>query len=744
MSRVHEIATEIGINSKELIEKLNELGIKTKSHMSSLDDVTIKMIHKIYTTKKTFSESTSLQKEINKDIPISVKKSKTLKPKHEKSVESIEIEKKKVVKKSEKIKVEETIIKPINVIEEPVAIEEKIEIEVKEKEESIKQEELKPIEKAADEVSIKQEAVKGIIKVNSDGIIVSELAQKMNILSTELIKKMISLGIFAAINQKLDIETAILVASEYNYEIEHVPLYGEDILSIEDKEEDASMLKPRPPVVTVMGHVDHGKTKLLDAIRSTNIMDHEAGGITQHIGAYKVELKKGKIVFLDTPGHAAFTAMRARGAQVTDIVILVVAADDGVMPQTIEAIDHAKSAQVPIIVAVNKIDKPEANPEKVKRQLAEYGLIPEEWGGKTIFVEVSAKQKIGLDNLLEMILLEAEMLELKANPDKMAKGVILEAKLDRLRGPVASVLIQEGVLRIGDVFVSGFIYGKVRAMNNDLGKKIKEAGPGTPIEILGCSGVPQAGDLFQVARDEKTSRQISMKRQDIKREKAWGDKQHITLEDLYKKIQEGNIKELNIIIKADVQGSVEALSGALEQLSTPQIKVKVIHGAPGNITETDIILASAANAIIIGFNVKTEPKTEEFAAREDVEIKIYSIIYEIINVVKLAMEGMLEPLLKEVYTGKAEVREVFRIPKLGNIAGSYVLEGEIIRNACVKILRQDKDIFKGKLNSLKRFKDDVKSVQASFECGIGVDNFQDFKAGDIIEAYRIEHITQKL
>ncbi|MBI5418149.1 translation initiation factor IF-2 [Candidatus Poribacteria bacterium] len=707
MSRVYEIAKEVGTDSKSLLNKLNEMGIQVKTHMSSLDEVTIKKIRQMYAAQ-TLPET-----------PKPVKK------------HTLVVEEKKVL-------AEEVV--PIKTVEVEKPIEEKP-IEIAPVKEVIETEK-KELEQKQEEEIPKEPEIK-IIKVNTDGIIVSELAKKMNIPSNDLIKKMIEMGIFAAINQRLDMDTAILVASEYNYDIEHVPLYGEDILGQEEKE-DPARLKPRSPVVTIMGHVDHGKTKLLDAIRQTNIIDTEAGGITQHIGAYLVEFKKGKIVFLDTPGHAAFTAMRARGAQVTDIVVLVVAADDGVMPQTVEAIDHAKSAQVPIIVAINKIDKPEANIERVKRQLSDHGLVPEEWGGKTIYVEISAKQKIGLENLLEMILLESEMLELKANPDKLAKGIILEAKLDRGRGSVATVLVQEGTLEVGDVFVTGAFYGKVRAMHNDLGKRLKEAGPSTPVEILGLSGVPQAGDLFQVAKDEKTARQISIKRQEIQREKTWGAKQHITLEDLYKKIQEGNIKELNIIFKADVQGSVEALTGALNQIESSQIKLKVIHGATGNITETDVMLAAASNAIIIGFNVKPEPKAEELALKEKVDIKIYNIIYEILNVVKAAMEGMLEPVYKEVYSGKAEVRELFKIPKMGNIAGSYVIEGEILRNAQIKVVRQGEKIFEGKLSSLKRFKDDVKNVQTNFECGIGIANFDDIQPGDIIEAYKVEQVIQKL
>ncbi len=742
MSRVHEIAKELGTDSKSLLKKLDEIGISVKNHMSSLDDVTIKKLHEIYAHKTITGKVSSKveKKEAEKSavhIEIKIHKSRGRPKKKEEPIAAVSEPKTAEPLKEPKISVVKEEKKAEPIIAEPIKEEKKAEPVLEEPIEEIKPKEI-------EEVKVEEPVKQIVIKVNSDGIIVSELAQKMSLASTELIKKMIELGIFAAINQRLDIDTATLVAGEFGHEIEHVPLYGEDILCEKEEKEDPKYLKPRSPVVTIMGHVDHGKTKLLDAIRATNIIDTEAGGITQHIGAYLVELKKGKIVFLDTPGHAAFTAMRARGAQATDIVVLVVAADDGVMPQTIEAIDHAKSAQVPIIVAINKIDKPEANPDRVKRQLSDLGLVPEEWGGKTIYTEISAKQKIGLENLLEMILLEAEMLELKANPDKMAKGIILEAKLDKGRGSVATVLVQEGTLKVGDSFVTGAFYGKIRAMYNDIGKKIIAAEPSTPVEILGCSGVPQSGDLFQVAKNEKIAREISMKRQDIQREKVLGAKQHITLEDLYKKIKEGNIKELNIIIKADVQGSMEAIAGALSSFETSNIKLRVIHSATGNITETDVMLASASDAIILGFNVKIESKASEFAERENVEIKIFNIIYELINVVKAAMEGLLEPVYEEVYSGKAEVRTIFHISKTGNIAGSYVLDGEILRNSIAKVLRQNKEIFKGKIQSLKRFKDDVKSVQANFECGIILNGFNNIEPGDIIEAYKIEQVLQKL
>ncbi|KAF0123593.1 MAG: translation initiation factor IF-2 [bacterium] len=556
-----------------------------------------------------------------------------------------------------------------------------------------------------------------------------------------MIKKLLDMGVVTTINQPLDIDTASLIASEFSYAVENIPI-DEDIL---EKEEDApEELVHRPPVVTVMGHVDHGKTSLLDAIRETNVMGKEAGGITQHIGAYHVSLPKGDIVFLDTPGHEAFTAMRARGAQVTDIVVLVVAADDGVMSQTVEAINHAKAAGVTLMVAINKIDKPNADIEKVKRNLMEYGLVPEELGGDTVFVEVSAKKKQGINDILELILLQAELLELKANPNKAAKGVVIEAKLDKGRGPVATVLIKEGTLKVGDPFVVGVKFGKIRALINENGEKVTQVGPAMPIEIIGLSGVPEAGDSFIVVDDEKKTRQVALFRQQKKRESELVKTSKIALENLYDKIQEGYVKELNIIVKADVQGSIEALLKALNELSTDSIKLHGIHASVGGIVESDVMLASASNAIIIGFNVKSDTKVQQIAEQEKVSIRFYSIIYDVVSDMKKAMEGLLEPTLEEKTLGRAEVRSTFTISRTGTIAGSFVLNGKIVKGEHARLLRDNVVIHDGKIYSLKRFKDDVKEVESGYECGIGIENFNDLKVDDIIESYTYEKVLATL
>jgi translation initiation factor IF-2 len=498
-------------------------------------------------------------------------------------------------------------------------------------------------------------------------------------------------------------------------------------------------------VVTIMGHVDHGKTSLLDAIRETKVAEGEAGGITQHIGAYTVTVHGKQVTFLDTPGHEAFTAMRARGAKVTDIVILVVAADDGVMPQTVEAIHHAKAAGVPLIVAMNKIDKPTANPDRVRNALSEHGLISEAWGGDTIMVEVSAKQKTGLDQLLEMILLQAEVLELKADPHQLAKGTVVEAKLERGRGPVATVLVQSGTLHVGDVFVVGAFSGKVRALINHTGSKVQQAGPSVPVEVIGLPGVPSAGDVFQAVKDERIAREIAEDRAHKQRAAELAGAGKVSLDDLFAKIQEGSVKELSLVIKADVQGSSEALATAIEKLPTEAVKIRVIHNGVGGITESDVLLAAASNAIIIGFNIRPEPKASDLAEKEHVDVRLYTIIYNALNDIKAAMEGLLEPTLKERVLGRAEVRQVFTVSKAGTIAGSYVIDGTITRaSAGVRVIRDNVVVYQGRLGSLRRFKDDVREVQQGYECGIAVENFSDIKSGDVIEAYAIDKIAAKL
>jgi len=578
------------------------------------------------------------------------------------------------------------------------------------------------------------------IKVG-ESIAVKDLASKMSYTATEVIKKLMLMGIMATINQEIDYETAALVAIEFGVTCEELPPET-DPTEIPEIEDDPKSLVVRPPVVTVMGHVDHGKTSLLDAIRKTSVSTHEAGGITQHIGAYQVMCQGKKIVFLDTPGHEAFTAMRARGAQVTDIAILVVAADDGVMPQTVEAINHAKSAGVPIIVAINKIDKPGANPEHVKQELSEHELIPEDWGGDTIMVPVSAKQKQGMNDLLEMVLLVAEVKELKANPNRDARGVIIEAQLDKGRGPVATVLVQNGTLRIGDSIIAGTTFGKVRAMINDRGENVKKAGPSVPVEVLGLSDVPEAGDVL-AALEEKLARSIASKRIEKKRTELIRNKK-VSLDDLFQQIQEGNIKDLNIVIKADVQGSVEALANSLLSLNkNDEVRVNIVHSGVGAVNESDVMLATASNALIIAFNVRPDANARRVADAESIDIRTYRVIYDALNDVKDAMSGMLAPKYKEVVQGKVEIRQVMKFSK-ALVAGSYVLEGKITNSSKIRILRDNIVAFDGELDSLRRFKDDVKEVAAGYECGITIKDYRDFQEGDIIEAYTMEEIETSI
>ena len=583
--------------------------------------------------------------------------------------------------------------------------------------------------------------IKRIIRI-SEVIAVGDLAKRMGVKGGELIKKLMELGVLVNINQMIDADVASLVASEFGYEVEKLSLEKQDLL--ERKEDLPEQLQPRPPVVTIMGHVDHGKTTLLDAIRKTNVVGGEAGGITQHIGAYDVQLENGHVVFIDTPGHEAFTAMRARGAQVTDIVVLVVAVDDGMMPQTKEAIDHARAAKVPIVVAVNKIDKPNANPEKVKKELADYGLVPEKWGGNTLFAEVSAKQKTGIKELLELILLQAEVLELKANPDKSARGVIIESKLDKGRGPVATLLVQEGALKTGDVFIAGSHYGRVRAMLNNKGQKIIEALPSIPVEVVGFTDVPEAGETFIVVSDERMAKQITLYRQEKIRERELSKLSKVSLEELYEQIKKGEVKELNVIIKADVQGSIEAVKEAFKKLSTDLVKVNILHDAVGGITETDVNLASASNAIIIGFNVRPVPKAQSLAELEHVDMRTYAVIYDAINDIKKALEGLLEPTYKERFLGRAQVIQVFSIHKLGTVAGSLIVDGKVVRGSHARLLRDNAVVYDGRIASLRRFKDDMKDCGQGLECGIKIENFNDVKLGDIIESYEIEEVQPQL
>ena len=599
------------------------------------------------------------------------------------------------------------------------------------------------INETGDVVQLSAKPTKRAIRIG-ESINLGELAKLMSLKAGELIKKLILLGVTATINQSVDHETAVLLAEEFDFEIIS-DIFEEDELLLEDEVETTdNKLVPRPPVVTVMGHVDHGKTTLLDTIRKANVVEGEAGGITQHIGAYSVDVNGRKVVFVDTPGHEAFTAMRARGAKVTDLVILVVAADDGVMPQTVEAVNHAKAAEVPIIVAVNKIDKPDAEPEKIKRELSEIGLLAEDWGGDTLFAEVSAKQNLGIKELLELIILQADVLELKADQDKRANGFIIEAVLDKGRGPVATVIVSEGTLRVGDTVVAGTIYGKVRALIDDKGDRVNEAGPSMPVEIMGLSGVPQAGERFYAVKDEKSAKDVVGHRETKQRETVAAKVRKPSLENLFETLEEEEAKELALIIKADTQGSVEAVRESITKLSTDKCQVKVVHTGVGGVNERDVILASASNAIIVGFNVRPDVKALEISEREGVSLELHTIIYNLIDRVRSAMEGLLDPIVQEKITGHAEIRETFHISRIGTVAGCFVNDGKVTRDSNVRILRDGVITFDGKLSSLKRFKDDAKEVNAGYECGLTIERFNDLKVGDTLEFYMFEEFKQEL
>ena len=665
-----------------------------------------------------------------------------LEKEEKKKKEKIKVEEKKPKKKPSALKREKDVKEEIEDFffeEEPIELFEGITEEEEEKP-RIPAKKEKPAKEPSKPSTLPPKERK--IKVY-ETIQVGELAKLMGVKVGELLKKALMMGLPLTINQSIDADTAAILADEFGFKVEKATVEEELLLQyVPPKEEE---LKPRPPVVTVMGHVDHGKTTLLDAIRKTDVASREAGGITQHIGAYKVTLEDGRqITFIDTPGHEAFTTMRARGAQVTDIVILVVAADDGVMEQTKEAIEHARAAGVPIVVAINKIDKPNANPERVKSQLAELGLVPEEWGGETLMANISARNRIGIEELLELVLLQAEILDLKAAYDRPARGRVIESRLDKGKGPVATVLIQEGTLREGDVFVSGQTFGRVRAMFDSLGQRVKEATPATPVEILGFEELPQAGDDFIVLEDEEKARRIAEYRQRKAREAEAAKQTKITLEKLFEKLKEGELKELKIVLKADTQGTLEALDASLQKLSTDKVKVTIIRKGIGAITESDVMLASASDAIVIGFNVKPTSQAKEIAKQEGVDIRFYDVIYHLLEDIKKAMEGLLEPVYEEVITGVAEVRATFKVPKVGVVAGCYVKEGVISRNNKVRVIRDGVVVFTGGIASLKRFKEDVKEVQAGYECGLKIENFNDVKVGDIIEAFEIRKVEQKL
>ncbi|NFQ59568.1 translation initiation factor IF-2 [Clostridium sporogenes] len=682
--RVYELAKELNISSKELITLLEEeFSVEVKNHMSAIEDEDADLIKELLSGKEK-SEKT----------------------------------------KEEDDEIETTAKKPIK--------------------ESMNNKKTNKRDDKNEKVNTENAEDMAIITMTSDTITVKEISDKLEKSYAEVIKELMLMGVMASVNQEINFEMAEKLAAKFDTEILKEDEDEEDDLEdiLKDNEEGEHLQK-RSPIITVMGHVDHGKTSLLDAIRKSKVTSTEAGGITQHIGAYTVELNGEAITFLDTPGHAAFTAMRARGAQVTDIVILVVAADDGIMPQTQEVISHCKAANVPLIVAINKIDRPGANIDKVKQELTEYGLVAEDWGGDTICVPVSAHTKEGIDDLLEMILLSSEILELKANPNRKAKGTVVEAKLDKGRGAVATLLIQNGTLRVGDSIVVGSTYGRIRAMFNDKGKNIKSAGPSTPVEILGLSEVPEAGDKFYQVKDEKTARGIADKRKEKIRDEYLQSTHKVSLEDLYNQIQEGTVKELGLIVKADVQGSVEALKQSLEKLSTEEVKVRVIHGGVGAINETDVTLATASNGIILGFNVRPDNNATIASERDGVDIKTYRVIYDAIEDIKSAMLGMLEPEFKEVVIGTAEVRQVYKISSVGTIAGAYVQTGKLARNAGARVIRDGIVIFESELGSLKRFKDDAKEVAQGYECGLSIEKFNDIKEGDIIECFIMEEIKKK-
>lgn len=693
--RIYEYAKELNVKSKEIIDELKKMDVEVSNHMQALEDDQIKVLDKKFKSsqsegnKKQNTQNNHQKQQNKKDNNQNKSNSKQKNNKNSKNNKNNKNNKGKNNKQTD----------------EPKEMPSKITYE--------------------------------------EGITVGELADKLNIESSGIIKKLFLLGIVANINQSLDEETLELIADDYGVEIEKEVVVNEEDLTtyFEDEENDPDAIE-RPAVVTIMGHVDHGKTTLLDSIRNTKVTAGEAGGITQHIGAYQIENSGKKITFLDTPGHAAFTTMRARGAQVTDITILVVAADDGVMPQTIEAINHAKEADVPTIVAVNKIDKPTANPDRVMQELTEYGLIPEDWGGETIFVPLSALNGDGIDDLLEMIGLVAEVQELKANPDKQAVGTVIEAELDKSRGPAASLLVQNGTLHVGDSIVVGNTYGRVRAMVNDLGQRIKTAGPSTPVEITGINDVPQAGDRFVIFKDEKQARRIGEARHEASVIQQRQESKNVSLDNLFEQMKQGEMKDLNVIIKGDVQGSVEALAASLMKIDVEGVNVRIIHTAVGAINESDVTLANASNGIIVGFNVRPDAGAKRAAEAENVDMRLHRVIYNVIEEIESAMKGLLDPEFEEQVIGQAEVRQTFKVSKVGTIAGSYVTEGKITRNAGVRVIRDGIVQFEGELDTLKRFKDDAKEVSQGYECGITIANFNDIKEGDIIEAFEMVEIER--
>ncbi len=752
--KAYELSKGFNIPSKEIVKVLHDYGVSEKNHMSALDEKELDVIFEYYTQKNQVEDFSALFAVVEPPAE-EKKKDKAEKAADEAPADSVEeteapaeieelvhARKTRVVDtrannvdldKLDTEKLEDLI--PENVKETGGSAKQKIKTGnkksklVKEKPEA--KEAAKPVKKE------KKEVLEVLVP---DAITVGELAERMKKPTTEVIKKLMMLGIMASVNETLDFDTASLIVEDFGGIVEHEIILTEEDKLFNDVEDSPESLIPRSPVVVVMGHVDHGKTSLLDTIRNTNVTDGEFGGITQHIGAYRVRVNDKKITFLDTPGHEAFTAMRARGALVTDIAILVVAADDGIMPQTIEAINHAKAANVSIIVAINKIDKEGANPDRVRQELTEHGLVPEEWGGDTICVEVSAKMKMNIDSLLEMVLLVAEMKELKANPNRLAKGTVIEAQLDKGRGPVATLLVQNGTLKTGDIVVAGTAVGRVRAMNDDKGKAIKKAGPSIPVEILGLSEVPDGGDVFYAVEDERKAREVVEARKFKAKQEAQKQSQALSLDNLFEQIEAGKTKDLNIIVKADVQGSVEAVRQSLERITNEEVRVNVIHGAVGAVNESDVMLASASNAIIVGFNVRPTPGATVAADGSEVDIRLYRVIYDAIEDIEAAMKGMLAPKFQEQITGHIEIRTTFKVSGVGTIGGAYVTDGKVHRNSLVRVVRDGIVIHEGELGSLKRFKDDVKEVASGYECGVSIEKFNDIKEGDVIEAYVMEQI----
>ena len=769
--RINKLALELNIPNDKIIDALKKKDVPVKNHMSSIDGEAAEYVRGLFTEKKpaakTKKKAVPAKKVSKVAKPITAKtvaKAAALK----KAEEAKAATKPKAVAKqktaqapAKKESPPKTAAKPkaakakklgLKVVVKPEEAEKKKESKAPKEKPAAKKKKEEP--KAPPAKTGKEQAPQKAPPVSepvveegfeivqlTDNIPLRDLAEKLKCTPNDIIMDLMTLGTMATINQSLSIEVASKIADQRGFEVEVVTPDLELGFEEEEEEDLPKDQIPRPPIVTIMGHVDHGKTSLLDAIRKTNVTEGEAGGITQHIGAYQVTLKDSVITFLDTPGHEAFTAMRARGAQVTDIVILVVAADDGTKPQTLEAIHHAHAAGVPLLVAINKIDKPDAKPDEVKKQLADQGLLPEDWGGQTIFTEVSAIQGQGIDHLLEMILLQAEVMELKANPILRGRGIIIESHLDKGRGPVATLMVQKGRLQVGDPFIAGNYFGKVRAMTDDQGKEINGASLSTPVEVIGLPEVPNPGDTFMVVQDEKRARQLSNLKIQRQRESTLSQKPRITMDDLHQQIVEGKIQELNLIIKADVQGSIQAVREAFNKLGTDKVRVKIIHDAVGGVTESDILLASASNALIIGFNVRPTFKAEVMAAKEKVDVRLYKIIYEAIDDIKKAMEGLLEPTFKERIMGRAEVREIFSIPKVGVIAGCQVISGTLERNSKARLVRDNVVVYEGKIHSLRRFKDDVKEVASGYECGLALDKFQDLKQGDIVEPFVLEEVA---